>query len=115
MVTVHRSFEFEELGFPHSWNEVDMREYVSTPEDPKPFKVRSAGDRDVGLHKGNGETYYFPFFVLNKVFPKLPDNIKISSDYEVVFKHDKSIEVGCQTIPFELLEKIYETAKGITQ
>lgn len=43
----------------------------------------------------------------------LPEPIKISSTYKVVFHEDKSIEVGCQTISFNLLEKIYNTAKDI--
>jgi len=59
----------------------------------------------------------FPFFVLElvKKAPKLPEPIEISSMYRCEFKEDGSIAVGCQTLDFDLIEKIYLTAKEVKE
>ena len=116
-VLVCREAVKDEFGWNNSWPEV-MNNAIWDGDD-KTATVKHLCSDDNGIHltdeDEDGDTRYhsFPFFVLEKVVSKLPDNIEISSDYKVVFKHDKSIKVGCQTIPFELLEEIYKTAKGI--
>lgn len=105
-----------EFGWDNSWPEV-MDNAIR--DGDKTATVEHLGSDGIGIYltyedkDGYTQTYSFPFFVLEKVVPKLPENIKISSSYEVVFKADGSIEVGCQTIPFTLLEKIYATAKSV--
>lgn len=109
LVEVCRAADSREFGWCNSWVK-EMDEAI----DPENFAivVGFRGTAGILLNFG-GRPFSFPFFVLEKVVDKLPENIKISDSYSVKFKEDKSIEVGCQTIPFELLEKIYETAKGI--
>lgn len=57
----------------------------------------------------------FPFYVISPApMPiKMPDSIRISPSYEVVFRADASIEVGCQIIPFDTLTAIYKAAKSV--
>lgn len=101
-VEICRDASYHEYGWPNSW-EPEMDEFIETSG-----KVKSIDYN--GIFIGS---WGYPFFVLEKTKKKLPDNIKISDQYAVEFKEDKSIRVGCQSIPFELLEKIYNTAKGI--
>lgn len=109
-----------EFGWDNSWPPV-MDNAIYDDDFEKTATVTRLGSDDNGImlsyvdEDGDTQGHSFPFFVLEKVIPTLPTNIRISSDYSVEFKGDRSIEVGCQKIPFTLLEKIYETAKGITR
>jgi hypothetical protein len=63
----------------------------------------------------DGNTGPLPFFVLYPVSDpiKVPEPIRISSEYEVKFKADASIEVGCQTISYEKLMEIVEAVESV--
>jgi hypothetical protein len=107
-----------EFGWDNTWPEV-MNGALYHEDFEKTATVNSLGSDENGImlsyedEDGDKRCHAFPFFVLEKVVPTLPENIKISSSYEVEFKADGSIEVGCQKIPLDLLEKIYNTAKSV--
>jgi hypothetical protein len=96
-----------ENGWNNSW------EHSMTKNIGKILKVDEnfdSGSKGIRIH--DDFLMCYPFFVLKKIPKKLPENIEISDNYDVEFKENGKIHVGCQKIPFELLEKIYETAKS---
>lgn len=107
-----------EFGWDNSWPRI-MNDSIWDGDDDKYATVIDLGYCGNGIplqyvdEDGDEQHHSFPFYVLEKVVSKLPENIEISSNYDVEFKGDGSIQVGCQKIPFELLEKIYETAKSV--
>lgn len=72
-------------------------------------------DGEFGICLSNSDGCYVPFFILElvKKGKKLPEPIRISSQHKCEFKEDGSIAVGCQSLDFELIEKIYMTAKEV--
>lgn len=63
------------------------------------------------------DSWNYPFFVLEVISnpKKLPDPIPLNSnnDYRAFFNENGDIEVGCQTISFDTLKKIYDTANTL--
>jgi len=49
---------------------------------------------------------------INIDWMRLANSITISDDYEGIIHEDGSLKVGCQTIDFETIEKVYELAKS---
>lgn len=78
-------------------------------------------DKSIGIELDtsmiNGAAQRLPFFVLElvKKGKKLPEPISISSQYQCEFKENGSIAVGCQTLDFDMIEKIYTTAKQVKE
>ena len=110
-VKLNRVATTHELGWDAYWVS-DMDKALG--QEVEFMGIENANGIQLRFMNGSSEdSARFPFFILDKIIPKLPDPIKISSEYSIEFRDDKSIEVGCQKIPFTLLEKIYETAKSV--
>lgn len=77
------------------------------------FVVRDISESYIDLSCG----YLWPFFVLElvKKGKKLPEPLEISSDKHVVFCEGGEINLGIHHLNFELLEKIYMTAKEVKE
>lgn len=106
-VRVIRKAKTREMGWCNGWND-EMDKAVG-----KEWIVTGCNDKQGMLL--SCDWYSYPFFCLEIVEKanKLPDPIEISSAYSAKFNKDRSIQVGCQHISFDLLERIYLTAKGI--
>ena len=66
---------------------------------------------NLSLDKAKGDSYNFPYFVVDKAPKELPASIELpSGEYNVTFYEDGDISVGCQSIPYDTLKAIYETA-----
>ena len=101
-VKVTRVAETGEMGWDVYWND-EMKGNVTQ----KITEIRGNGN---GFRLEDG--YVYPFFVLEVVKNPLPKDIPLSG-YDVKFLDNGVIKVGCETISFDKLEKIYKTAKGL--
>jgi hypothetical protein len=110
-VKVLRKASRREMGWDNSWSD-RMDAFVGKECEVRSYSemtgfVLFCGEFDVG--------YGFPFFVLEKIKPVLPASFKLNSDYKVEFEEGGVIKFGCQTVDFETIEKIYETAKSVRE
>lgn len=105
-VKVLRKAEDYENGWGYDW-QYRMNETIGTC-----FVVNGVTSGGI-LSKDWG----YPFFVLElvKKGKKLPEPIRISSQYKCEFKENGGIAVGCQSLDFDLIEKIYMTAKEVKE
>lgn len=72
------------------------------------IRVRSLSEPTKGFN--------FPYFVLTKAIYKLPEKLRLpSGDYDVRFLEDGEIQVGCQSIPYDVLKNIYDTATSVVE
>jgi len=110
-VKVLRKAEDYENGWEYPWGGC-MDRYIEGM-----FTVDRVWEKGITLSECKDGYNTFPFFVLVLVekAPKLPEPIEISSMYSCEFKEDGSIAVGCQTLDFDLIEKIYLTAKEVKE
>lgn len=109
-VIILRQCKSREVGWNNSWD-TPMNDYIG-----KEVKVERICDNGTGIMVNpfvgakNDFDYKFPFFALQPV-PRENVTIKLDSgDYTAIINFDGSIQVGCQSISFETLEKIYKTA-----
>lgn len=70
-----------------------------------------------GIQLQLDESYYnFPYFVIEKTEYELPIPIKLpSNEYEVEFDYGGDIKVGCQSIDYNTLKAIYDTATTVME
>jgi len=102
-IKILRAAKNQENGWDLCWNSTKMDNDVG-----KEFKISKIHPREGIEYKQN---YYVPFFVVQKIADApVSATIKISSEYTAVISEGVT-KVGCQTIPFSLLEEIYNTAK----
>lgn len=107
-VKVLRTAKTDEFGWDNAWVS-SMNACVG-----KQFTVYSVDGDGIGLDDGSHCSY--PFFVLEKQKSNpMPTPIPLNSSggYKASFNADRSINVGCQKISFETLERIYTAAQGI--
>jgi hypothetical protein len=88
-----------EMGWSDSWNQ-NMDGYVG-----KEHEVQEISDG--GVYLG----WNFPIFVIRKVI-KQPVTVKLTDNYDAVIDHMGTTKVGCQTIPFDKLEEVYNIASA---
>lgn len=108
-VKVLRKAKSYEMGWEDSWalamDETvgELYTVISYDEEYKEFRLDNH--------------FQYPFFVLElvKKGKKLQEPIRISTQYQCEFKEDGSITVGCQSLDFEFIEKIYMTAKEVKE
>jgi hypothetical protein len=61
-------------------------------------------------------SYNFPYFVIEKLEYELPKPIKLpSNEYVVEFEYEGDIKVGCQSIDYNTLKAIYDTATTVME
>jgi hypothetical protein len=96
-VEIVRHWDENELGFVHGPSE-DLR--ISIGDD---YTVEGI-EKDYICLSDEGA---YPIFALKKI----GDEIQLNDEYEVSFKDNGDIKVGCLSIPFEKLRKIYIRAR----
>lgn len=102
-IKILRAAKNQENGWELNWHSSKMDDDVG-----KEFKISKIHPYEGIEYKPN---YYVPFFVIEKIKDApVSATIKISNEYDAVISEGVT-KVGCQTIPFSLLEEIYNTAK----
>jgi len=71
-------------------------------------KTIDAINADDGVFCTNG--YVYPIFILEKVAPARP-SFKLDDDYTAKIEEDGSVTVGCQHLPYVLVQKIAAASK----
>lgn len=102
-VKVLRKCKNREHGWQNGWNETFMDDTVG-----KTFTVSKFSTDGYGIYLSN--MYYYPFFAL-QVMEQKNVEIKISSSYTAtIYGGSGDMKVGCQEIPFALVEKLYKAS-----
>jgi len=114
-VKILRASERGEWGWDVDWNDSRMANTIG-----QTGKIAMIHDRYISVYFDSGQQWGYPFFVLELIEPakKLPLPIRLNGDsgsYQAEFKEDGSISVGCQTIDFEAIKKIYKVAKSVRE
>ena len=108
IVEVTRIAKDYEAGWGFPWVSM-MDQYVG-----KEMVVKSISEENgIGVDNPNindgPKIYWFPVTVLIAKQYKA-EKFKISKDYEAEIQKDGSVVVGCQTVPYGLLKRIYDAA-----
>lgn len=71
----------------------------------KTYTVTNIDSHGINLENG----YYYPVFVLHKVEDAI-EPIKINHIYSAEIKNNGDVKVGCTTVSYAILKKIYNAA-----
>lgn len=98
-----------ELGWPTVWSD-KMDKQVGAELTIKQFEDMYGKTHGIRLN----DDFWYPYFVLEKVIIP-PVVMTLTSDYDATILEDGTVEVGCQTIPFEVLKSVFECANSRNQ
>ena len=103
-VRVLRTAKARELGWEDGWVDEMDKAVGNTAE------VVSVDYRGFSLRMPNGQTYSFPFYVLENITNLGSLEIKdITEEYSaIVAKDGKTAKIGCQTTQFNKVEQLYK-------
>jgi len=109
-VKVLRASKRDEWGWDVDWNNAGMANTIGQTGE-----ISTVFNRYISVDFDSGMKWGYPFFVLELIesAKEVPEPIRLSSGYQAEFKTDGGIKVGCQTIDFPTIKKIYKTAKKV--
>lgn len=105
-VRVLRRAKDHEMGWDNSWIDDRMDRFIGGV-----YEVAVVDEDGIRFSSSVGPRFSFPFFVL-EVVEKANPPIRIGS-YTVGFRDGGEVGVGCQDIPFEQIEAIYNRAREL--
>lgn len=102
-VKITRKAKSQEMGWPETWSS-QMDQFVG-----KEFIVKAISSTNISLE---GPLNRFPFFVMEITEKQAIKSVRLNENHVAkIDKDNKTVKVGCQTIPFDKIEEVYKLIK----